>query len=610
MKNISTMLGKGNLTPREKFLLLIHNDMQRAKTGKDILTAADKEVLENWHASTNEEAREWNQLNEGWKLSGRMNIEAEFAYKDAQIAHLSQLPIIMNLLFYPADRRAGFSIDALKHLKKVTIKEAIAITEKQKEIKIKEGLDFDYATYELAFEILDPEDRKSMHALYEEIEYDHQYLDQEEVIYHLYGGKKELSDEAKETLADLVAERSYNKFAKEHQLFHYFACIPLLEVARYFLKTHGIEIAGKPMAKDQQADDEDEDTHNTVTKAMQQYAEEHGTTIKVMLREACRKWLDGDLLESYAPLAASNSADLLKHWFRSKVKAKKILLKHVASGELALRARTDNETRKEKLYSKGLYDHEFAEAKTILESFDLEPIAKGELDEKTAFETFGDKVITGESLYGFKGNYEFVNDFKKRADTYDANLGLVYAENDPEHKGEHLDQELLICDIANDGEPSAFGRYGMSVAMLSGLLRAQTLFEEYRKDGKLFLRFKNTEMALMFAGRRQMLIDGYATLLSFETAFKKLSPIYETDMTDYASQRLAALREHIEQHNKAVRIATNTDEESKKLRNTFLLEKEIMPFEEDLTIDINAIDSDQKILAEQEAKLREFFPNL
>jgi hypothetical protein len=373
MKNISTMLGKGNLTPREKFLLLIHNDMQRAKTGKDILTAADKEVLENWHASTNEEAREWNQLNEGWKLSGRMNIEAEFAYKDAQIAHLSQLPIIMNLLFYPADRRAGFSIDALKHLKKVTIKEAIAITEKQKEIKIKEGLDFDYATYELAFEILDPEDRKSMHALYEEIEYDHQYLDQEEVIYHLYGGKKELSDEAKETLADLVAERSYNKFAKEHQLFHYFACIPLLEVARYFLKTHGIEIAGKPMAKDQQADDEDEDTHNTVTKAMQQYAEEHGTTIKVMLREACRKWLDGDLLESYAPLAASNSADLLKHWFRSKVKAKKILLKHVASGELALRARTDNETRKEKLYSKGLYDHEFAEAKTILESFDLEP---------------------------------------------------------------------------------------------------------------------------------------------------------------------------------------------------------------------------------------------
>ena len=38
-------------------------------------------------------------------------------------------------------------------------------------------------------------------------------------------------------------------------------------------------------------------------------------------------------------------------------------------------------------------------------------------------------------------------DFKKRTDTYDANLGLVYAENDPDHKGDHLDQELLICDL-------------------------------------------------------------------------------------------------------------------------------------------------------------------
>ena len=92
-KNITNLLGRGNLTPREKFLLLIHNDIQRTKTGKDVLTAADKEALENWHAKTNEEAREWNQLNEGWKLSGRMDIEAELHFKDAQVAHLSQLPI-------------------------------------------------------------------------------------------------------------------------------------------------------------------------------------------------------------------------------------------------------------------------------------------------------------------------------------------------------------------------------------------------------------------------------------------------------------------------------------------------------------------------------------
>ena len=236
-KNITNLLSRGNLTPREKFLLLIHNDIQRTKTGKDSLTAADKEALENWHAKTNEEAHEWNQLNDGWKLSGRMDIEAELHFKDAQVAHLSQLPVLMNLLVYPADRRAAFSVDALKRIKKVTIDEAIEITKKQKEAKLKEGMDFDYAVYELAFELMNPEDRKRMKELYDDIEFDHQYLDQEEIIANLYGGKDEMSDEAKDKLADLLAEKGYNRFAKEYQLFHYFACIPLLEVARHFLKS-------------------------------------------------------------------------------------------------------------------------------------------------------------------------------------------------------------------------------------------------------------------------------------------------------------------------------------------------------------------------------------
>ncbi len=165
-KNITNLLARGNLTPREKFLLLIHNDIQRTKTGKDSLTAADKEALENWHAKTNEEAHEWNQLNDGWKLSGRMDIEAELHFKDAQVAYLSQLPVLMNLLMYPADRRAAFSIDALKRIKKVTIDEAVEITRKQKEAKLKEGMDFDYAVYELAFELMNPDDRKRMKELY------------------------------------------------------------------------------------------------------------------------------------------------------------------------------------------------------------------------------------------------------------------------------------------------------------------------------------------------------------------------------------------------------------------------------------------------------------
>jgi hypothetical protein len=234
---------------------------------------------------------------------------------------------------------------------------------------------------------------------------------------------------------------------------------------------------------------------------------------------------------------------------------------------------------------------------------------KGELDEKRAFETFSDKVISGESLYTFKGNYAFIQDFKKRTDTYDANLGIVYAENDPDHKGDHLDQELLICDLAKNGEAAAFSRYGMSVAMLSGLLRSQTLFEDFKKDGKLFLRFKNAGLAASFAARRQGLIDGYAILLGFETVFKKLSSIYETDMAEHVAERLAALRKDIEQHNEMVRIGTNTNEETKKSGKR-LLRDEPMSFEKELTIDIDAIEPDKSTIEEHEAKLKEIFPNI
>ncbi len=215
MKNISNMLGRGNLTVRERYLLLIDNDIKKTKTGKEVLTEAEKSALENWKASTNEEAKAWNQLNEGWRLGGRIDLEAEFAYKDAQIAYMSQKPIIIGMLFYPLQRRANLYLNNLERIKKVTIEEAWEIARKQKEIKLKEGVDFDYAVYQLALELLGDKDHTRMEELYPEVEYDHQYLDQEEVIAHLYGDQKELSEEAKDKLAELVAEQSYNHFAKE-----------------------------------------------------------------------------------------------------------------------------------------------------------------------------------------------------------------------------------------------------------------------------------------------------------------------------------------------------------------------------------------------------------
>jgi len=576
------------------------------KTGKDILTPADKDALENWKARTSDEAREWNRMNDAWKQSGRMDIEVELIYKDTKIAYLAQLPIIMKLLYYPSYQRMGKCIDTLEHIKTVELDEAVRIAAKQREKKIQDGLDFDYAVYQLAFECLSEDDKKRMNELYPDIETDHQYLDQEEIIANLYNGKTELSPEAKEKLAALVAEQSYNKFAKEYQLFHYFACIPLLEVARYFLKIKGVEVKGKAMSKNQESDDEDDTTCDDVTKAMEAYAAKHNIAIQAMLKEGCLKYLDDNLMEAYTPLVVSNDAELLKRWLKAKIEANAIIRKYVDGGDLKIRTRNDAETTKEKLYSKRLYDSEFAAAREVMENVGVVVPEKGELDEKKAFEEFDGAVITGESIYAFKKSYGFVKEFKERIDRYDANLGIVYADDDPEQKKCHLDRELLICNLNNDGKPNFFSVYNMSLTILSGIFEGKTYFEEIKEGGKIFIKFKDPDLERTFRERREDLISGYAKLLAFKDTFKKLSKTYETDLTIHVSERIEVLRLHMEQYNEAIRVATNTDaDESKKSWHGLFRNKDILEFKNDLAIDIDAIKPDQKAAEEHDVKLRE-----
>ncbi len=593
------MLGRGNLTSREKFLLLVQNEISRMKTGEEILTPADQEVLENWEAKTGSEAKEWNRLNEGWKHFGKMEIETEFIFKDAQVAHLAQLPFILKLMEYPIDRKAQGCVETLKQLKKVTINEAIQIAAKQRAVKLWNGMDFDYAAYKLSFELLSPKDRQQMNELYPDVETDEQYLDQEEIIANLYGGKHELSKKAKLKLSKLVAEKSYNKFAKEYQLFHYFACIPLVEIGRRFLQSKGIEVGKKDENREE---GEDSSTSEDVTKALEAYASKHGETIQTLLEEGCFTALNDGILTEYTPLVISDSAKLFKRWLSKKVEAKSMLMKHVEKGELILRKRTAEETFRDKLYSKGLYESEIETAKNVLENMGVEYMLKSELDEKVAFEKFAGAVIIGESLYELKADYEFLGKFKKRVDTYDPNLGLVYEDSDPEHKGKHLDRELLICSLTNNGETSFFSIYGMTIDALSTITEKNAFFLETIEDGKRLIRFKDAELEKTFRLRRNDVISGYAKLLAFEDIFKRLSREYEVDLTYHVFDRIKSLRNNMELLNESIRIATNTEEKNSQFG--MFRRKEMLEFKEALIIDIVGIKPDFEVTHEHEERLK------
>ena len=70
MKDLTALLSKGNLTPKERILLWVANQVSEEKDGKPILTAADKHALvRGWTPKDNNEAREYNRYNDGWRTT-------------------------------------------------------------------------------------------------------------------------------------------------------------------------------------------------------------------------------------------------------------------------------------------------------------------------------------------------------------------------------------------------------------------------------------------------------------------------------------------------------------------------------------------------------------
>ena len=548
-KNISSLLQKGNLTPKQRYLLIIQNDVAKARTGKEILTEADIKGLEGWHAQTNEEAREWNKYNKGWKLSRQAGIDAEFIYAETKAEHFRKNIMATELAIYPFYQECLSALQALKEIKVVDINEAIAITKKQREQKLKDGLDFDYAIYELAFESLSDEIRKDILILDQEAEYEPSYLEDEETIADLLNGKEELTKEAKEKYAELVADRSYNKYAKEYQLHGAFASLPIMDLAKKWAKDKGI----KPRPKDYErlektegrllkevglnADEKTKDKiyaeikkkegiqsftdeefkeywalEEYLKEILADYARDNKTTIEAILKKACLKWLDEGLLDDYTPLVLSES-------------------KNTYSGDTK---HPHKEIFKEWLKTK-------AEAKATLQKL----IDKGELK---AEQTGQDKTITGESLYDFKGDFKFIKEFKEQVDRYDVNLGLVYADDDPEQKGDNLDRELLIAEKDKDGKPAIVSIFGMSLRKIESV--RPHYFKEVEKNSETYLEFKDEDIEKAFKDTRQSLIDGYAKLLAFSEIFKKLDKIYETDLTSFTiTPKIKQVSEFIDLHN-------------------------------------------------------------
>ena len=440
MKKLNTLLEKGNLTPKERILLLVHNNVAKNTTGKEILTEADRyAICDAWKPKDNNEVREYNKYNDCWQLEGSLKLDAQTMYLNAQNALLRASRLVDYAMWTDCKNEGGY-------FRKIDL--GVDPDEALKLINNNCGLVFDQVLYQLTFQNLTEDIRQDILKLCPDAETENQYLDQEEQLTELFNGKYSLTVEAKEKLADSILSAIYNKYAKllaekglkkEEWWFHgYFAELPTIEIAKKCAEYNSInyevndgdlneaektqknaktisQLIGGDTSLDKELRKKELSKYLLVQK-IHKYAESQKMDMGELLKQTVLKWLDeGLFVKEYSPICKSTTKntcndvdtklphkEILKIWIKTKLEAGEILQKLTSGGQLKIEFR----------------DRDFYGMKEKL------------------------KIITGESLYKLEGDYIFAEDYKKQANNLSSLGSLIIFVRD---RGFLIDYASLLA---------------------------------------------------------------------------------------------------------------------------------------------------------------------
>ncbi len=386
MKKLITSLQNGNLTPKDRVLLLVHSYIEEDKTGKGILTKADRHAIsDGWRPKENSEAREYNRFNDGWRLAGFAILDAQTIYLHAVISY-TQISRLVDFIEWSNYKKNSEYFKRLHGLGlKIDDNNALNI------LLQNSGLEFEQVIYRYAFESLSDDIKKDILTLYPDAETERQYLDQEESIASIFNNKKKLDIEDKEKITNLIIESLRNKYhtvfkenglaSEEWNLYQYYADLPILEVVKKWADNNKIYIGN-----------ETNDSNEILIEKIKKYAEENVIDICELLKNTILTWLDDGLFtEDYIPLYNSKN-------------------KETCNG-------ADTKLPHDEIFIKWLN----AKAEAIIMIQELIDLGKLKVENKTRdIFKFKEtrKIITGESLYYLENDKKFVVDYKKQVDDF------------------------------------------------------------------------------------------------------------------------------------------------------------------------------------------------
>lgn len=380
MKSISNILRRSNITPFERVMALVHNDVHREKTGKGILSESDVYALtKGWYANPSE-VTEYNKYINIARLESSMYMDAQIFLYRAELSLLRNQRVLDTFL-----PRARMINDLTDHpfAKDVSVEESVKFLTKHTHLWYEKVLHI-YTFHKLPKDIQD-----DLLLLDEEVAGDEKYLGDQVFLYERFKNGNTLSRQDKDLIITSIYSRMYYEGVKSIKN-------STAEIDGFLLHPFFAELQIKDLFQ-KLVDDEhlvsnktNADTEEVLMSLVEDYARTKNTSVERLAKEKLSQWLDDGLfINEHAPLFASEQFDT---WNGDTKKSHKELFV-IWYAEL----------QKSKQYFQNLFNTKKIEKRTIEKEF---------LGMPKKIE-----VLTGTSLYACKEDIDFVTEYKKQIET-------------------------------------------------------------------------------------------------------------------------------------------------------------------------------------------------
>lgn len=329
MKDLTKIIQKGNLTPRERALLVIRHDAHLLKTGKVLLSEADLIALTSWRPQNNYEVDQYNKIMNLWDLYQKLQIDMQTVYLGTQLA-LSRLEHSASMIYYRSD---SFKPSRLKFNGSLFLEDD---AEFRAFFLENSGYEYDRLVHLFTFYSLSEDEQKDVLRLDPYVTSDHKYFLEEEQIARIIGNKKNLTAEDVDTLTKTIINSipwghelrlPNTKISFKEVIFNiHFAGYPLMEFGRRLASRYNIKY---------ETDDELRDKLSEVDD------------LKYKLEKVVHDTIsDGSFFDEFTPLCMSTDHlthegktvlphdELMKRWIKAKDSIIKTVERCINSGDL------------------------------------------------------------------------------------------------------------------------------------------------------------------------------------------------------------------------------------------------------------------------------------